>query len=95
MTDNTPLSEQEALLDDRISEMDATQSSMDDTPFGNPVDSALLTLASCVFDAAEVLDYFEGTDELPEALRNKLVILMHAMHHMLLVMHGRAAGRQD
>jgi hypothetical protein len=72
MNSNTPTSEQEALLDKRISELNATQRSMDDTPLGKLVDGALLTLASCVFGATEVLDYFEETNELPEVLRDRL-----------------------
>ena len=72
-----------------IEELLAVQLSIDNTPPGKPLSEALIVLASCTYDTIEVLEYFEGTEELPEVLRGKLVELMSGMHHMLLSLYSR------
>jgi hypothetical protein len=73
------------------SEIDATQGSVDDLPAGANANEALETIAGALWDASEILEFYEETNELPEECRAVMLDLLRGLHHMVLVVKFRGS----
>src|SRR5262245_47419504 len=66
------------------SEIDAKQRSIDDLPAGVSANEALETVAGALWDASDILEFYEETNELPEECRGVMQDLLRGLHHMVL-----------
>ena len=73
-------------LDAAITEVDATQHSLDEASRVKAIDEVLRVAAGAVYEASEVLDEPELAIASDAAIQERLLMLLRGVHHLLLML---------